>query len=392
MNDPDTRAADGLAPITIDAIELRRIELPLVTPFQTSFGTWAFRDILLVRVIADGPNGELDGWGECVAGTQPLYSSEYTAAADDVTRDHLVPRLFAGRVAHAEEVAGALAAVQGHRMAKAAVEAAVLDAELRANGRSMADHLGATVDRVPVGVSIGILPTLDDLVATAARHLEEGYARIKIKIKPGWDVEPCRRLRAELGDDFGLQVDANAAYGPDDVETLRALDEFGLLLIEQPYPEERIVDNVDLVAALDTPVCLDETIVSEAVCEDVLRLGAADVVNIKPGRVGGHLAGKRIHDMCVDAGVPVWHGGMLETGIGRAANLALAALPGFTLPGDISAAARYWHTDIVTEPAVLEGDGTIRVPTGPGIGVDVDLDVLARVTTSVSLHRRREHV
>jgi o-succinylbenzoate synthase len=380
--------ATELPGIDITAIELRRIELPLVTPFQTSFGTWTFRDILLVRVIAAGPGGPVDGWGECVAGTQPLYSSEYTAAAEDVTREHLLPRLFAAAVRHAADIDGALAEVQGHRMAKAAVEAAVLDAELRAGGRNLAEHLGATVDRVPVGVSIGILPTLDDLVETARRHLDEGYARIKIKIKPGWDVEPCRRLRSELGDGFGLQVDANAAYRPEDVEVLRSLDEFGLLLIEQPFPEERIVDNVDLVAAIETPVCLDETIVSEAVCEDVLRLGAADATGLDVDHVGGHLAGKRIHDRCLAAGVPVWHGGMLETGIGRAANLALAALPGFTLPGDISAAARYWHTDVVTEPAVLEADGTIRVPHGPGTGVEVDLDVLADVTTTVELHHR----
>lgn len=379
---------DELPGIDIGSVELRRIELPLVTPFQTSFGTWSFRDILLVHVIATGPDGPVEGWGECVAGTQPLYSSEYTAAAEEVTAEHLLPRLFAAGVGHADQVEGALAEVRGHRMAKAAVEAAVLDAELRAAGRSMAEHLGATADRVPVGVSIGILPTIEDLVATAGRHLDEGYARIKVKIKPGWDVEPCRRLREALGGDFGLQVDANAAYRPGDVDTLRALDEFDLLLIEQPYPEERIVDNIELVRALRTPVCLDETIVDEAVCDDVLRLGAADVINIKPGRVGGHLAGKRIHDACLAAGVPVWHGGMLETGVGRAANLALAALPGFTLPGDISAAARYWATDIVTEPAVLEPDGTIRVPSGPGIGVDIDLGVLADVTTSVALHER----
>jgi O-succinylbenzoate synthase len=383
-----TASSGGALPgIDIGSVELRRIELPLVTPFQTSFGTWSSRDILLVRVTARGPAGPVEGWGECVAGTQPLYSSEYTSAAEDVTVDHLLPRLFAAGVRHAHDVGPALADVRGHRMAKAAIEAAVLDAELRAAGRSLASYLGATVDRVPVGVSIGILP-LDELVATAGRHLDEGYARIKIKIKPGWDVEPCRRLRAELGPGFGLQVDANAAYGPGDIDALRRLDEFDLLLIEQPYPEERILDNVDLVQALRTPVCLDETIVDEAVCDDVLRLGAADVINIKPGRVGGHLAGKRIHDACVAAGVPVWHGGMLETGIGRAANLALAALPGFTLPGDISAAARYWETDIVTEPAVLGADGTIRVPSGPGIGVEVDLDVLAAVTTTAARHER----
>jgi O-succinylbenzoate synthase len=372
--------------IRIDAVELRRIELPLVTPFETSFGTWAHRDILLVRVIAAGPDGELDGWGECVAGTQPVYSSEYTAGCEDVAREHLLPRLFAAGVRHASDVAPALAPVQGHRMAKAAVEAAVLDAELRAAGRSMADHLGASRDRVPVGVSIGILPTIDDLVETAGRHLAEGYARIKVKIKPGWDIEPVRALRAAHGPGFGLQVDANAAYRPSDTDHLRRLDEFDLLLVEQPFPEERLVDHVDLAAAIRTPVCLDETIVSEAVAVDAIRLGAADVINIKPGRVGGHLAGKAIHDHCVAAGVPAWHGGMLETGIGRAANLALAALPGFTLPGDISASARYWHQDIVTDPAVLEPDGTMSVPDGPGIGVSVDLDVLAEVTTTVELH------
>lgn len=372
--------------VTIDAVELRRIELPLVTPFQTSFGTWTFRDVLLVRAMATGPDGPIEGWGECVAGTQPLYSSEYTEACEDVIRDHLLPRLFAAGVRHGADVAGALDEVQGHRMAKAAIEMAVLDAELHAAGVSFADHLGATVDRVPVGVSIGILPTLADLVATADRHLEEGYARIKIKIKPGWDVEPCRALRATLGDDFGLQVDANAAYSPDDIAPLAALDEFGLLLIEQPYPEELLVDNVDLVASIDTPVCLDESIVNAAVARDAIRLGATSIINIKPGRVGGHLAGKAIHDHCLDAGVPVWHGGMLETGIGRAPNLALAALPGFTLPGDISAADRYWHRDIVTRPAVLESDGTVRVPDGPGIGVEVDLDFLNSVTSSVALY------
>lgn len=374
------------AGITIDAVELRRIDLPLVTPFQTSFGTWTFRDVLLVRVMASGPDGPVEGWGECVAGTQPLYSSEYTEACEDVTRDHLLPRLFEAEVHHGADVADALVEVQGHRMAKAAIEMAVLDAELRAAGVSFADHLGATVGQVPVGVSIGILPTLADLVATADRHLQEGYARIKIKIKPGWDVEPCRALRATLGDDFGLQVDANAAYSPDDIAPLATLDQFGLLLIEQPYPEELLVDNVDLVAAIDTPVCLDESIVNEAVAKDAIRLGATSIINIKPGRVGGHLAGKAIHDHCVEAGIPVWHGGMLETGIGRAPNLALAALPGFTLPGDISAADRYWHRDIVTRPAVLESDGTVRVPSGPGIGVDVDLDFLTSVTSSVALH------
>lgn len=382
----------ALPPISIDAIELRRIELPLVTPFRTSSGTWTFRDVLVVRAFATGQSGPVMGWGECVAGTTPIYTSEYTAAAALVCRDHLVPALFAGDVTAGSEVADAVAEVQGHRMAKAAVEAAVLDAQLRAADRSLADYLGAVNERVPVGVSIGIQPTLDDLVTTAAAHADAGYRRVKIKIRPGWDVEPVARLRTELGDEVGLQVDANAAYVPGDpasLDALRALDEFGLLLIEQPYPEERLVDHADLAARLRTPVCLDESIVSEAVAGDAIRLGAADVINIKPGRVGGHLAGKAIHDLCVDAGIPVWHGGMLETGIGRAANLALAALRGFTLPGDISAADRYWHRDVVTEPATLNDDGTIDVPTGPGIGVDVDLTFLDSVTTTVTHHPSR---
>ncbi|HEX4901795.1 MAG TPA: o-succinylbenzoate synthase [Acidimicrobiales bacterium] len=377
---------DGVsAPAGVDiaAVELRRIELPLLTPFRSSSVSWTHRDVLLVRVLADG----VEGWGECVAPGDPTYGPEHTAGAHDVTRHHLLPRLFAAGVRHGADVAGALAGVQGHSMAKAAIEAAVLDAELRAAGRSLADHLGATADRVPVGVAVGIERDLDQLVVTVGRHLEEGYARVKLKVRPGWDVEPCRRLRAELGDGFGLQVDANGAYSLDDLDALRALDELGLLLIEQPFAEHRLLDHAALAEQLRTPVCLDESIVDEDVLDDVLRLGAADVVALKPGRVGGHLAARRMHDRCVSAGVPLWHGGMLETGIGRAANLALAALPGFTLPGDISAAARYWRQDIVTEPAVLEPDGTIRVPTGPGIGVEVDLDVLDAVTTAVEVHR-----
>jgi len=379
----DARAvlvADGIA---VEAVELRRVELPLVTPFTTSTGTWAARDVLLVRVVADG----VEGWGECVAPVDPTYTSEYTAGAHGVTRDHLLPRLLAAGVRHGADVAPALAGVRGHRMAKAALEAAVLDAELRAAGRSLAAHLGATADRVPVGASVGMLPTAE-LVATAARHVEEGYARIKVKIGPGRDVEPCRALRDALGD-VSLQVDANSAYTPDDLDALRALDDLGLLLIEQPYAEERLLDHADLCAVLDTPVCLDETITDEAVCADVLRLGAADVVNLKPGRVGGILAAARIHDRCLAAGVPVWVGGMLETGIGRAAGLALAALPGCTLPTDLSAADRYWRRDLVTEPAVLGPDGTIRVPDGPGIGVEVDLDHLEAVTTHVERHPAR---
>lgn len=370
--------------ITIDRIELRRIELPLVRPFHTAFGTWTFRDVLLARVDATGADGSrVTGWGECAATTDPGYTAEYTAGCDAIAAKYLVPAVFAAGVGSGAEVAGACAAVAGHRMAKAMLEAAVLDAELRAAGVSLAAHLGATRDRVPVGVAVGLLTDLNDLVQTVGAHLDEGYTRVKIKIAPGWDVEPVRRLRAEFGVGFGLQVDANGAYTRADIAHLRHLDPFALLLIEQPFAEDELVDHAVLAAAISTPVCLDESIVSEAVAADAIRLRAASVIAIKPGRVGGHLAGRAIHDRCVAAGVAVWHGGMLETGVGRAANLALAALPGFTLPGDISAADRYWPRDIVTAPATLESDGTIAVPSGPGTGVDVDLDFLASVTTSV---------
>jgi O-succinylbenzoate synthase len=374
---------DGRAGVRLDEVELRRITLPLVAPFETSAGTQTGRDVLLVRARAGG----VDGWGECVAGDAPVYTSEYTAAAHGVLRDHLLPRLFAAGALRAEDVAPTLAPVVGHRMAKAAVELAVLDLQLRLEARSLASYLGAGRDRVPVGVAIGIAADVGALVASAERHLAEGYVRLKVKVKPGWDLEPLRALRRAVGDGVPIQVDANAAYRLSDLPALQALDELGLLLIEQPLPEDQLLDHAVVAAALTTPVCLDESITSAAVARDALATGACSVVNIKPGRVGGHLAGRAIHDLCLAAGAGAWHGGMLETGIGRAANLALAALPGFTLPGDISAADRYWRRDIVTEPATLDPDGTIAVPDGPGIGVEVDHAVLEAATTSVEVVR-----
>jgi O-succinylbenzoate synthase len=366
---------------TVDAIELHRISLPLVRPFQTSFGTWTVRDILLVRVRAGG----VDGWGECVAGTTPTYSSEYTGGAHRVTADVLGPLLL-GRPAVAGQVAGSLASVKGHRMAKAALETAVLDAELRLAGRSMASALGGSRRSVPVGVSVGIPDTLDELCRTVDEHRREGYTRIKLKIKPGFDVEPVATVRDHVGLDVTLQVDANAAYRAGDTRqerALEALDPYGLALIEQPYPEEQVLAHADLADRVTTPICLDESILDRATTADALHLGACSIVNIKAGRVGGYLEAAAIHDLCLDRDVPVWCGGMLETGIGRAANLALASLPGFSLPGDISASSRYWHRDIVTEPFTVGADGHMAVPEGPGLGVEVDLDYLASVTDAV---------
>jgi O-succinylbenzoate synthase len=357
-------------------VELRRIGLPLVAPFRTSFGTQTERDILLLRVVTD----DAEGWGECVAMSDPLYSSEYVDAAADVLRRYLVPALAAAPRLDATAVAPVLAKFKGHRMAKAALEMGVLDAELRAAGRSFARELGAVHDRVPCGVSVGIAASVPQLLDEVAGYLEAGYVRIKLKIEPGWDVEPVRAVRERFGDDVLLQVDANTAYSVADARHLAKLDPFDLLLIEQPLDEEDVLGHVELARQLRTPICLDESIVSAQSAAAAIRLGACSIVNVKPGRVGGYLEARRIHDVCRAHGVPVWCGGMLETGLGRAANVALAALPGFTLPGDTSASDRYYRSDITT-PFVLD-DGHLAVPAGPGLGVEPIADRLAEVTTA----------
>lgn len=368
--------------VEIAAVELRRVRMPLVAPFRTSFGTQTERDVLLVRM--HGADGA-EGWGECVAPWAPVYSSEYVDGAADVIRRFLLPRLFAAGELAATDVATALDAVVGHRMAKCALETAVLDAGLRAVGVSLAAYLGASRDSVDCGVSVGIIQPVEALVEAVAAYLDEGYVRIKLKIEPGWDVEPVAAVREAFGDDLALQVDANSGYDPQDVDGILALDRLGLLLIEQPFAEDRLLAHAELASRLDTPICLDESITSLEVARDALAMGACEIVNIKAGRVGGYLEARRIHDACLDVGVPVWCGGMLETGIGRAANLALAALPGFTLPGDTSASGRYFAQDI-TEPFVLD-DGQLPVPTGPGLGVEPVPGILEARTTSLETVR-----
>ncbi|MGW9182291.1 o-succinylbenzoate synthase [Agromyces sp. NPDC055661] len=381
----------------IERIELHRIEVPLVRPFETSFGRETVREVLLVRVLTDV--GE--GWGECVAGRDPFYSGEYVDGAASVIERYLGPALIAGHGRHVDEhrkatdaaggavaegpgsrgasvplaasVAPSLAFVAGHRMAKGALEAAVLDAELRAQGRSMGTFFGAEREWVDCGVSVGIAPTLEELMDEVMGYVEEGYRRIKLKIKPGWDLVPTGAVREELGPKGLLQVDANTAYTADDIPLLAQLDAFDLLLIEQPFAEEDLATHVRLAEACETPVCLDESIVDTITAVDAIDRGATSIVNIKPGRMGGYLEALRVHDACRALDVPVWCGGMLETGVGRAANVALAALPGFTLPGDTSASGRYFAEDL-TEPFVLgEGEhrGQLRVPDAPGTGVTV---------------------
>ena len=358
----------------MEAVELRRVALSLVAPFETSFGVQTERDILLLRVQTEA--GE--GWGECVAGEEPTYSSEYVDGAQQVLIKHLLPRLMRLERLDAAGVASALRAVHGHHMAKAAIEMAMLDAELRSRGESFARFFGAARRVVDCGVSVGIHRSIPDLLETVGGYLEQGYRRIKLKIKPGWDVEPVRAVRDRFGD-VPLQVDANTAYSASDAAVrLAPLDPYGLLLIEQPLPEEQVLAHAELARKVRTPICLDESITSAQTAADAIALGACRIINIKPGRVGGYLEARKIHDLCAARGIPVWMGGMLETGIGRAGNVAMAAMPNFTLPGDTSASDRYYTRDI-TEPFVLK-DGRLDVPQGPGLGVTVDEEYLDSIT------------
>jgi O-succinylbenzoate synthase len=370
--------------VNLEGIELVHLRLPLVSPWVTALGTIDRRDVLLVRVVASG----VSGWGECVAQPEPTYSAEYVEGAADVLARHLIPRVLrlAGMGAGAGRVRAAMGAVKGHPMAKTALEVAALDAELRATGRSLAVDLAARCQppagppprSVVAGVAVGVTGEVAALVDEVARRVEEGYRRVKLKIHPEWDTVPVEAVRSRWGPaELLLQVDANGSYAgsEDPVAALRPLDDAELLLVEQPLGDDDLVGHAALAQALRTPVCLDESITSTATAASALALGACGVINLKMGRVGGVAEALRIHDLCRAASVPVWCGGMLETGVGRAANLALASLPGFTLPGDLSAADRFWADDIVTEPARLRPGGTIAVPDGPGLGVDVRPDL-----------------
>ena len=318
---------------------------------------------VLVRVETD----DAEGWGECVADAHPDFSGEFNEGVWLVLREFLAPLLFRAGDVDAAVAEEAFGEVRGHPMAKAALLDALVDAELRANGTSLGAWLGAERDRVECGVSIGIAPSTDALLDQVDGYLGQGYRRIKLKIEPGTDVERVRAVR-RAHPEILLSVDANAAYTPADADVFRGMEEENLLMIEQPLHHEDLLRHAELQALLRTDICLDESIRSAADAAAALDLGSCRIVNIKQGRVGGVLEARRIHDLCLARGIPVWCGGMLETGVGRALNLALAAMPGFRLPGDTSASARYFHDDL-TEPFELAPDGTMAVPGGPGIGV-----------------------
>jgi o-succinylbenzoate synthase len=360
--------------MNISHIHLHHIHLPYVHPFETSFGRELAREAILVAVDSDG----LTGWGECVAMAGPWYSYETIETAWHVLRDFLAPALLGRDISQPADVVQRFKRVRGHAMARASLENAVWDLLGRAQGLSLAKMLGGMRDRVPVGVSVGIEPALDELLFQVEGYVAAGYGRVKLKIKPGWDVPVVRAVR-ERWPDLALQVDANSAYTLADAGRLAELDAFDLLLIEQPLHHDDMVDHAVLQRQLRTPICLDESIHSPEHARWALDIGACRVINIKVGRVGGFTAARQIHDLCAARGVPVWCGGMLETNVGRAGNLALAALPNFVLPGDISASARYFHHDIAAPDFVLNADSTIAVPDGPGLGVQVLAERLAAV-------------
>lgn len=355
-------------------VEIRVVRLPLVGAFRTSRSSESARELLVVRWIG----AESEGWAECAAGPKPVHFAEFVAGAAQVIETQLVPLVTKDGAVTASEARERMLGVPGNPNAKAALEAAILDAELRAYGMSMSEYLGGTTRQVPVGVSVGIPEDIPALLHQVERYVEAGYRRIKLKIQPGWDVAPTAEVRREFGSELMLQVDANEAYRSSDWLALRDLDEYGLLLLEQPFPRDDLLGHARLAQDISTPICLDESIMSVQSAATAIFLGACEVINIKPGRVGGYLEARSIHDLCMAHGLPVFCGGVLESGIGRAANLALASLPNFSLPGDISATDRYYRRDITQHFELT--DGCIDVPTGPGTGAVMDMDALRDVT------------
>lgn len=359
----------------ITRVCLRHLRMPLVSPFETSFGRTTDRECILVEAFADG----LSGYGECPADRDPGYSYETTGTAWHILQEFLVPAILNRELPDASALQALISGVKGHQMAKAGLEMAYWDLLGKQRGQSLAAMFGGMRSRVEVGVSVGIQPSPRELLAVVDEYLSQGYARVKIKIKPGRDLQEARAVR-QAHPDLRLQVDANSAYTLETAEALKALDELHLLLIEQPLAEDDLLDHSRLQTRLRTPICLDESILSLRHARQALEIEACRVINIKAGRVGGLSQAIEIHNYCAERGIPVWCGGMLETGVGRAANLALASLPGFTLPGDISATERYYRQDITQERFNLNPDSTIDVPTAPGLGVHIDPMALEKFT------------
>ena len=359
----------------IREITLRELRMKLVAPFETSTMRTDERRIVLVEVNVDG----VMGWGECVAGETPGYSPETTETAWHILRDHLWGLVRGKEFCGAANIWEMLDPVRGHNMAKGGLEAAIWDAEAKQKGVPLAKLLGGVRDEIASGVSIGIKESLDELAAAVKKEIAAGYQRIKIKIKPGKDLEQVKRLRQDFPR-IKLMVDANSAYRASDWPLLKQLDAYHLMMIEQPLGWDDLYGHVELQKKLQTPICLDECIHTLENAQAAIALGACKIINIKMGRVGGYTVAKQIHDLCMANGIPVWCGGMLESGIGRAHNIALSTLPNFILPGDVTASRRYWHEDIIEPEVTVSAQGTIRVPTGPGIGFAPRLNRIEQFT------------
>jgi o-succinylbenzoate synthase len=359
----------------IESITLHHISMPLVSPFETSFGRETNRECVIIEIQSEG----LTGWGECVATRDPGYNYETTGTTIHILKDFIAPLILESDVKDALDFQERVSSIRGHHLAKAGVEMAIWDLLGKRENKSLWELLGGTREKVEVGVSIGIQESAQSLVRNAAEYVRQGYARVKIKIKPGRDVEDASAVRREFPD-LRLQVDANSAYSLDDVPRLKPLDDLDLLLIEQPLFEDDIWDHHKFQEQFNTPVCLDESIVSPRHARYAIEMKACRIINIKAGRLGGLSRGVMVHDLCQAQDMPVWCGGMLETGIGRASNLALASLPNFVLPGDISASDRYYVRDITNERFVLNSDSTIDVPNGAGLGVTIDGEALKTYT------------
>lgn len=360
----------------IAQVEVREIRLPLVHFFETSFGRTTERRIILARVSdADGA----EGWGECTAGEGPFYCEEWTESAWGVLKSYLAPMTLSREVENASEIYSLMKAVRGNRMAKAALETACWDLEAKSLGRPLWKHLGGERAEIPCGVSIGIQETPDILFEKIERELSAGYQRIKIKIKPGWDVNILERVRARFPE-IQLMGDANSAYTLQDAPLFRALDEFNLMMIEQPLAYDDMLDHAELQRQVGTPICLDESVRTPDDARKAIAVGACRIINIKLGRVGGHAEARRVEQVCREKNIPVWCGGMLESGIGRAHNIAMATLAGFTLPGDVSASARYWAEDIIEPAVTVTPHGTIIAPDVPGIGFEVKRERIEALT------------
>lgn len=361
--------------MTIEVLVLREIRMRLRAPFETSFGVTQDRRILLVEAVVDG----VSGWGEVTTVESPSYNSETTDTAWHIISDFIAPRLIGAKVRSASDLVGLLASIRGHQMAKAGVENAICDAEARLRGMPLGKLLGGTLAEIACGVSLGIRETPEMLVQKVAEELESGYQRIKLKIKPGKDVDFVAAVREEFPQIL-LSVDANSAYDLKDTAHLKKLDQFNLLMIEQPLQWDDIHSHAKLQSEIRTAICLDECINNPAHALTAIELGACRIINIKLGRVGGHTSARQVHDICQEHSLPVWCGGMLESGVGRAHNIAMSTLPNFTLPGDVSASQRYWTEDVIEPEVEVTPAGTILVPNRPGLGYTVKRDLVDRLT------------